>query len=689
MTDTVRSDDSTSSTTGPPGGSVATRPAGAGTTRGQRWALAAILLLALLVNVWGITTTGWSNSFYAAAVKSMLGDFTNFVFGSFDPAGVTTVDKPPMALWPQVVSAWIFGFHGWSLLLPQVVEACAAVFLLHRTVRRWAGENAALLAALVLAVTPVAVTVNRSNLPDTLLILFGVAAAYAVTRAVDKDASAGSATKWLAQAAFWIGCGFLTKMLAAWMLLPALVLAYLFGRDSTWRRRLTDLAVAAGVLLVSSLWWVVLTSLWPGDKPFIGGSEDGSVWNLVLGYNGLGMLFGQSTGGGTDGGAGGRPGLLRMFNLNNGGQISWLIPLALFALVVVVVAGARRALPAADEPTAGTDRTRRAGWLLWGCWLVVVLLVFSYQEVALPYYTIELAPAIAALTGAGLVVLWRYYQKPDGAGWLLLPAGIALTAVWAWVVISRDTSWQGWLRYAVAVVAAVAVLGLLAARRGSGALRRVAVLAGVVAVVLAPAVWSVTTALTAGKALATGDTFTAGPSQAVSLGAGAPGLPSGQQLMTIMRTGELPSGRRIGSADLSAEQRRMLDYVRRNSGDAEIKLAFEGGSVAASTYIIDSDTTVVGMGGFVGRDPVPMPNQLDQWQRDGRLAFVFSYSDIKMSFGPFGPGGTERTKWVLSHCTAVPASAYGGKTAAPGQGQLKIPNFLGSSADTLYDCTRR
>ncbi|WP_245574248.1 ArnT family glycosyltransferase [Amycolatopsis nigrescens] len=651
------------------------------------------------MSVWAIASTGWSNPFYAAAVKSMSGDFTNFIFGAFDPAGVITVDKPPLGLWPQVFSVWIFGFHGWALLLPQVIEACATVFLLHRTVRRWAGENAALLAALALAVTPVMVAVNRTNLPDTLLTLLGVAAAYAVTRAVEKGISSASATKWLAQAAFWLGCGFLTKMLAAWMLVPAVALAYLFGRDTSWRRRLTDIAIAGGVLLVSSGWWVALTMLWPGRKPFIGGSEDGSVWDLVIGQNGFGILFGMNSGsGGGDAVAGGEAGLLRMFGPENGGQISWLIPLALCTLVVAVLAGARRrwtSRPAADLPLPSADRSYRAGWLLWGGWLLVVLAVFSNQEIALPYYTIELAPGIAALAGAGLVAMWRAYQKPSGAEWLLLPAGIALTATWAWVVISRDTSWHGWLRYLVAAIAAVSVLGLLAARRGPGFPRRMAAAAGVVAVLLAPAVWSGITALTTGRALATADTFTVGPQQAVvniggapGMGSGAPGMASTEQMMTIIETGEQPSGRRVGNSDLSAEQLRMLDYVQRNAGDAKIKLAFEGGSVGASTYIINTDATVIGMGGWSGGDPVPTPVELDQWQRDGQLGFVFSYRDIKMSIGPFGPIATERTKWVQQNCDAVPASAYGGKTD-PGASPLRIPHFLGGSADTLYDCTRK
>ena len=672
MTQTVRSADSTGATTPSPGRRAPTGSPGAFSTRGQRITLAAIVVLSVLVDAWGITRTGWSNSFYAAAVRSMSGNFTNFVFGSFDPAGVVTVDKPPMALWPQVISTWIFGFHGWAILLPQVIEAAGAVFLLHRTVRRWAGENAALLAALALAVTPVAVTVNRSDLPDTLLTLLCVAAAYAVTRAVEKDTSPAGATKWLAQAAFWIGCGFLTKMLAAWMLIPAVAMAYLFGRNASWARRLVDLAIATVVLLISSGWWVALTALWPGQKPFIGGSADGTVWNLVVGYNGFGELFGESSSG-SGGVNAGASGLLRMFNPTLGGQISWLIPLALCTVVGAIILGLRR---------RQAERAALAGWVLWGGWLVVIMAVFSYQDIALPYYTIQLAPAIAALAGVGIVALWRYYQSPDGAAWLLLPAAVVLTAGWAWVEIGRDPAWYGWLRYVVAAVAVVAVLGLLVARRGPGLPQRLAVAAGVIAILLAPAGWSAITALTAGRALAAGDTFTAGPPQAFTLGKGGP---SYQTMAAIMRTGQLPSGRRIGGADLSAGQLRMLDYIEHNSGNAQIKLAIEGGSVAASTYIIDSTATVIGMGGYIGADPVPTVAQLAQWQQEGKLAFVFSYSNIKMAFSPFGPGAMKRTTWVMHNCTVVPPSAYGSKPSRPGF----TPNFIGGSADTLYNCQRK
>jgi 4-amino-4-deoxy-L-arabinose transferase-like glycosyltransferase len=299
--------------------------------RWRTWALVAICLLAGLLSIWEIGGGQLGNTYYSAAVKSMTGSFSNFLFGSFDPYGVITVDKPPMALWPQVISVLIFGFHGWSLLLPQVIEGAAAVFLLHRTVRLWAGENVALLAALIFALTPVTVVINRDNNPDTLLVLLLVAAAYAVTRAV-QAASMRRRTTWLLWCAFFVGCGFLTKMLQAWIVVPAIAVAFLVGTTGPMKRRILDLLGAGGVLVASSFWWVVLHDSWPGSKPYVGGSADGSAWDLIVGYNGFGRISGGDQGGGMvisspngetkTSSFGGDPGLFRMFNDAVGGQIS-------------------------------------------------------------------------------------------------------------------------------------------------------------------------------------------------------------------------------------------------------------------------------------------------------------------------------------------------------------------------------
>jgi 4-amino-4-deoxy-L-arabinose transferase-like glycosyltransferase len=597
----------------------------------RSWALPLICLGAAVLYAWKIGDGQLGNTYYSAAVKSMTGGFTNFLFGSFDPYGVVTVDKPPMALWPQALSVLIFGYHGWALLLPQVLEGVAAVFLLHRTVRLWAGENVALLAATILALTPVTVIINRDNNPDTLLVLFLVAAAYALTRALEDG------RKWLWWCAFFVGCGFLTKMLQAWIIVPALVAAYLAGTTGPLKRRLLDVLGAGAVLVVSSFWWIALHDWWPGAKPYTGGSEDGSAWDLVFGYNGFGRLSGNGEGGGmmimrngqqTMSSFGGDPGPGRMFNDLVGGQISWLLPLALLVLIVI------------------GRRWRDAGWLLWGGWLLVTTAVFSFAGgIWHPYYTTAMAPAVAAVSAAGLALLWRHHRRT------LLPAVIAVSAVWAFVLTSRDTTFYGWTRWAVLGTAVAAIAWLVVAPR------RRAFVAALVPLLLTPAVWS----LDAAQSTSAGTLPAAGPAS----GPGAPPPPSssgGPQPRLVLSGGD-------GTTTLSDEQRRILDYARRNGTEITLAVNAEAGAVAP--FLIDSDATVIGMGGFGGRDDAPSVTQLDRWLAEGKLRFVLSGAGTRP--GPArSPAQDERQRWIEGHCTVVDPGAYGGS------GPMR--------AETLYQC---
>ncbi|MGH3869436.1 MAG: glycosyltransferase family 39 protein [Pseudonocardiaceae bacterium] len=644
--------------------------------------LGVICVVAGVLYGWRIGGEGWGNPYYSAAVKSMSASLTNFVFGSFDPLGVVTVDKPPMALWPMVGSVAVFGYHGWSLLLPQVLEGVAAVVLLHRTVRRWAGEHVALLAALMFALTPVTVAINRDTNPDTLMVLLLVAAAYAFTRSVQRPLEPARASCWLMLAAVFLGLGFVTKMLQAWIVVPAFALAYLVGSAAPVRRRVLDLLGAGVVLLASSLWWVGLVSAWPGPKPYIGGSTDGSVLNLVIGYNGLGRILGRQagrellggsgnpgapsggpwTGGPWSGGRGGRggygggSGITRLFGEQLGGQISWLLPLCLLVLVAVAIAGVRQMRSGLPPQPA-----RRAGWFLWGGWLVLVGLVLSYAQGGFhSYYTTEMAPALAAVTAAGVAAMWRHYRQPGGYRWVLLPAAVTLTVGWAWVLVSRDTSWNGWLRYAVAAVGALAVVLLVAGRvfctgvfcTGvfSTRVARVAGVLGVVALLLAPGVWS----SAAGFSASGGAMAQAGP----------PGRARGAV------PARLPGAM---AGDLTAEQRAIVAYAQANSGGRPITLAVEGGARATEAYLIHSDATIVGMGGFSGQDPAPTVATLAQWVQWGQLRFVLLGAPGRDSHGGFGMASraavsAQRTQWVRQHCVIASGAELVGR------------------AGVLYDC---
>ncbi|MGH3771581.1 MAG: glycosyltransferase family 39 protein [Pseudonocardiaceae bacterium] len=661
--------------------------------------LGAICVVAGVLYGWGIGVEGWGNPYYSAAVKSMSVSLTNFVFGSFDPLGVVTVDKPPMAFWPMVLSVAVFGYHGWSLLLPQVLEGVAAVFLLHRTVRLWAGERVALLAALVFALTPVTVAINRDTNPDTLMVLLLVAAAYAFTRSVQRPLEPGRATRWLLLAAVFLGLGFVTKMLQAWIVVPAFALAYLVGSPAPARRRVLDLLGAGVVLLASSLWWVALVSWWPGPKPYIGGSTDGSELNLVIGYNGLGRIFGREVGrelvggsggpggapfGGGRGGFGGSAGITRLFGEQMGGQISWLLPLCLVVLAAVAIAGIRR-MRSGLRGAPATDAARRAGWFLWGGWLLLVGLLLSYaQGISHSYYTTEMAPALAAVTAAGVAAMWRHYRRPGGYHWLLFPAAVALTAFWAWVLVSRDTSWNGWLRYAVVAIGIVAVALLVAGRLVSAGAPRMARLAGVlgvVALLLAPTVWSSAAALASGGGMA----------QAGPPGSGFGGGRFDQAAFDRAQVGPPARFRGAMAGDLTADQRRILAYAETNSGRRPITLAVEGGAMAAEAYLIHSDAVIVGMGGFSGQDPAPTVATLAQWVEQGQLRFVlvgsqgFGGRDLGGRGLPGGDGrggvSAQRTQWVQQHCAVVNPSSYGGSAPAQGTATGSFDRVA-----TLYDC---
>ncbi len=476
--------------------------------RWERPALATLLVLTAALYLWSLSSSGWANPYYSAAAQAAGSSWKAWFFGSFDAASAITVDKPPASLWAMGLSVRIFGLSSWSILVPQALMGVASVGMLFATVRRAYGAGAGLIAGAALALTPVATLMFRFNNPDALLVLLMILAAWATLRAVQSGS-----TWWLVGAGAFVGFAFLTKMLQAFLVLPALGLAYLIAGPPKLGKRLWQLGLAFVAMVVSAGWWVAIVELMPASsRPYIGGSQTNSVLELTLGYNGLGRITGEevgSVGGGQRGPAAGTGGLSRMFDGVIGGQISWLLPAALALLVIGLVLTWRA--PRTD--------LRRAGFLLWGGWLVVTALVFSYMEgIFHEYYTVALAPAIGALVGMGVAALWsRRASWPFAA---LLAAVTALTAWWAWVLLGRSGDWQSWLRPTVLIGGLAAAVALAAGPR----LPRLALTAaaGVAAAtaIAGPAAYAVETASTPHN----GAIVTAGPSvQGTAGGPGAPG----------------------------------------------------------------------------------------------------------------------------------------------------------------------
>jgi 4-amino-4-deoxy-L-arabinose transferase-like glycosyltransferase len=646
-----------------------------GSERDPRWVrpgLIALLVLTALLYTVGLSRNGWANDFYAAAVQAGTKSWKAFFFGSSDSSNFITVDKTPAFLWVMDISARIFGLNYWSVLVPQALEGVATVGVLYATVCRWFGPAAGLLAGVAVALTPVAALMFRYNNPDALLTLLLTVAAYAVTRAIE----AGK-TRWLVLAGALLGFGFLAKMLQAFLVLPGFAVAYLVaGPRGLGRRLLQALAGGAAVLLAAG-WWVAAVLLTPPpDRPYIGGSTNNNILDLTFGYNGFGRLDGNETGSVGLGGhgvaaTGGSTGLTRLFAADMGGQISWLLPAALIALVALLW-GTRRA--------PRTDRIRAAA-LVWGGWLLVTGVVFSYMAgIIHSYYTIALAPAIGALAGIGAVQLWRVRNGWRGheRSWFgrgVLAAGIVVTAVWSYVLLDRAPAWYPWLRAAVlfaglgagaALTAGYWLASAAATAWGRAVLVVAPVCLALVAALAGPFAYSLDAVATphTGALPTAGPTVTAfgGPGGAGGAGFARRGFGHGGGFGGggPGRGGGFGGGRGgFGGGGLggSTQVSSALTTLLKGGASGYRWVAATVSSDSAAPLQLASGEPIMSIGGFNGTDPAPTLTQFKRYVADHEIHyFVGANSD---SFGGGSGDAAQITAWVKAHFRA---QTVGGET---------------------------
>jgi 4-amino-4-deoxy-L-arabinose transferase-like glycosyltransferase len=481
--------------------------------------LALLLVLAAVLNLWALSTNGFANDYYSAAVRSMSTSWHAFLYGSFDASGVMTVDKPPLALWVEALSVRVFGFSSWSLLVPQALMGIATVALAYDLTRRRFGRAAGFAAGLALATTPITVAISRHNNPDALLVLCVTAALWFVVRGLEDGRS-----RWIILSGVCVGLGFEAKMGAALLVVPAIVAAWLWVAPRGRRTALRQLAAGGAAMTAVGLAWPLLVTLTPAsNRPWIAGTSDNSIWSLILGYNGFGRLLGQSggpggaaagPGGGGGGGGniffGGTTGPLRLLNTALGGQDGWLLGLALVAGVAVVVASRLR---------RGDART---GWIIavGGTFLMTAVAFSTAQGIFHPYYVSQLAPFTAALVGAGAWQLTRSGRAVRVLGPLAIAGGVAAELV----VLHENPGQLTWLPAVLiggGILAAVALAGSTAAR-----VRTAAVSVAFAVLLLAPGTWAVQT-----LGHPTNGTFPAGGPQSAGMdgpgGRGGPGGPGG------------------------------------------------------------------------------------------------------------------------------------------------------------------
>jgi 4-amino-4-deoxy-L-arabinose transferase-like glycosyltransferase len=590
----------------------------------DRVGLVVLLVATAVMYLWDITINGMGNQFYAAAAQAGSRNWEALLFGSLDPHNFITVDKPPVSQWVMGLSGQIFGFNSASMMIPQALMAVAAVALLYGAVARISGPRTGLFAGVVLALTPVAALMFRFNNPDAVMVLLMTAAAYCTVRAVQQ-----ASPKWLAFAGMALGFAFLAKMLEGLMVVPALAAAYLVAAPTTLRARLRHVLVAAIAFVISAGWFVVLTLLWPASsRPYIAGSTDNNFMNLVLGYNGFARVLGRNHMGfgtpqsvvgeaagaqlnlGRQGGFGAfgnqSQGWSRLFSGEFGFEIGWLVPAALLATVLVVVARGR---------APRTDLTRAAA-ILFGGWLVVDGLVLSFMHgVIHAYYCLSIAPPVAAMFAIGVHELWRCREKWLYRGGLAVLTGG--TGVWSWWILGRNSDWLPGLRWAILVVAVVAAAALVIpwTHRERSAFALGAVAAALVGALAGPAAYAI---VTIGQPHEGGGP-SVGPADA-------------------SRHGHFGWGQNEDNADLDA----ILKDTNTEYSAAILR------SSSAADLELSTDTAVMAIGGFSGSDPVPT---LSQFQNDVTQHKVAYY--IVVNRRGHGPGWGNRghadiAKWVAA-----------------------------------------
>jgi len=672
----------------------------------QWLALGGIAVLSVFLNFFQLGQNGFPNAYYAASVRSMLDNWHNFLFVSYDPGGFVSIDKPPLGFWLQVASARAFGFDGFSVLFPQALAGVLAVGLLFHLVRRQFGVGAGLLAALALAVSPVSVVTNRNNTIDSTLALVLLLGAWAVLRA----AEIGRLRR-LAVAAALVGLGFNVKMLEAYLVVPAFAALYLFAAPISWRRRIGHLAVAGVVLVVVSLVWVSAVDLTPAaQRPYVGSTQDNSELSLALGYNGVDRLMGLFGRGsratadrvgftpnpaaappaaspsgasrvgfefpGSGGMFGtGQPGPLRLFQAEMGGQASWLIPLAIFGALAAAWSGRRQF----SGPT-------RNALLLWGSWLLTMGVFFSIAGFIHTYYLTEMAPAVAALVGIGLVALWKEFRSPGWSGWLL-PLALAATVAVQLQILASYPTWFQWLGPLVGGLVLISVVAMISARRrqlGSDpiavARQALAVGVGVGALLIAPTIW-------AGLPVVQNSTSqlpSAGPALGRDVGRNFAG---GPQEAAFAREG-------------SGVDTKLVDYLKANQGDARYLVATTN-SMSADPVILATNQPVMALGGFMGADPILTTSKLATDVAAGTVRFFLINAPRSNQFSSTGGGVTGNrsvgraggfpgfggaqnalSNWVVQNCATVPTADW---QSTPGGSPT--PRGFGA-AGQLYDCGR-
>jgi len=656
----------------------------------KNFGIGAILILSIVLNFANLGIEGYANTYYSAGVKSMMINFKNFFFVSSDPSGFVTIDKPPIGFWVQTISAKIFGFSGWSVILPQALAGVISVWIIYYLVKRSFGSLAGLIAALCLAVTPIFVAASRNNTIDNLLVLSLLLACWAISIAAEKGK-----LKYLILSLVLVGIGFNIKMVEAYMLAPAIFITYFLSSAMPYKTKIKHLILGTLVLFAVSISWAVIVDLVPAnERPFIGSSTDNSVMELIIGHNGL-----ERVGiGGKNANRGNKPpqelknqdntsqnqqsqnqnptgkngmgnssqtGITRLFYYNNlSDQISWFLPLAIIGVIVAAIK---------EQVTFRFDNNRKLSLLLWFMWLLPEFIYFSFSKnVTHTYYLTTMAPSVAALTGIGLTTMWKLHNEKSWKKWIL-PSAFIVNALIEILILSSNYQTSNGYKITLIITGILSIgasiaLGIGAIKRNNSthseeiSMRKLNIILASIAfigILIAPMVWSFTTLFY--------------PMNGSSPAAGL----------------ELTSSKQNRNFSQSNNSK-LIQFLEVNKKNEKYLVAVPSAMTYASDLILKTGDPVMTIGGFSGSDKIITLEEFKQLVADGDVRYA-----VVSGGGRMGGGSAESNSnndimnWITANGTPVPDSEWKDSTTSTSDIPNNNQRYSGFGGETssakLYD----
>ena len=661
-------------------------------------ALSLIAILSFTLNFYAISKIGYGNAYYAAAIKSMSESFHNFFYVSFDPAGLVSVDKPPLALWIQTIFVLIFGYHGWAMLLPQALAGTGSSIMMYILTAKRFGRPAGLISALVFAVTPAVVVASRNNTMDMQLILCLLVATWFLFSAIEK-----SKKSHLFLAALFIGLGFNIKMLQAYMIIPAVVIVYFIFSKEKFLKRLINSLISLVIMAVISFAWVVAVDLTPASqRPYVDSSTNNTVRELIVGHNGVERLVGQGGGmnmsnrnnfGSRENNGNGTPpsggnfnppsgnngdststsgnftstngnatppngngrngnnfpgsGYGNFGNFKQGGGISgneignagvlrlWSSSLYGQASWLIILALFCIVVRIGKFSLKNVN-IKQGIFVYWMIWLVTMYAFFSFAGFYHRYYLCMFAPALAGLIGPGIVEMYRYFRAKKGIKQFLLPVSLIATFIPEIIYVWSYSQLRSWLTpIMIAAFGASLILMAFNYMKPKAVILKLATVMMLVSVLAAPFYWALTVVIY--------------PSQNSTMPYAGPELSS-----TAEVRGMTPNQENLTTGDnqtLSLEK-----YLAANYKEGSYLVVSQRSDDVAQ-FIVDTGLPAVAYGGFLGSDNSMTVDKLKELVKEGKVTYFM----VSNQMG--GNSSSDLISYVKQNATLVSPSEYGGSSS--------------------------